>query len=60
MLVTMSSSVAVLWFSTGNINAVLWSGSFMALVAIWACRYPGSHEEHAKRVKLGKKIAWLK
>jgi len=60
MLVTMSSSVAVLWFSTGNINAVLWSGSFMALVAGWAWRYPSSHEEHAKRVKLGKRIAWLK
>ena len=37
-----------------------WSGGFMALVAIWAWRFPGSHEEHAKRVKLGKKIAWLK
>jgi len=44
----MSSSVAVLWFSTGNINAVLWSGSFMALVAGWAWKFPGSHEEHAK------------
>jgi hypothetical protein len=60
MLVTMSSSVAVLWFTTGNPKAVLWSGSFMALVAIWAWRYPSSREEHAKRVKLGKRIAWLK
>ena len=60
MLITMSSSIAFLWFSTGNIKAVLWSGLFMALVAIWAWRFPGSEAEHTKRVKLGKRIAWLK
>ena len=60
MLVTMSSSVAVLWFTTGNPKAVLYSGIFMALVAIWAWRFPGSEAEHTKRVKLGKRIAWLK
>jgi uncharacterized membrane protein YbaN (DUF454 family) len=60
MLVTMSSSIAVLWFTTGNPKAVLWSGGFMVLVAIWAWRFPGSEAEHTKRVKLGKRIAWLK
>jgi hypothetical protein len=59
MLITMSSSVAVLWFTTGNPKAVLWSGGFMALVAIWAWRYPGSHDIHAARVAAGKKVAWL-
>ena len=60
MLITMSSSVAVLWFTTGNPKAVLWSGGFMALVAIWAWRYPGSEAIHAARVAAGKRVAWLK
>jgi len=32
----------------------------MILVAGWAWRYPGSEAEHTKRVKLGKRVAWLK
>ena len=60
MVAVMSSSLAFLWFSTGNIKAVAWSGGFMALVAIWAWRYPGSVEEQERRVAAGKKIAWLK
>ena len=60
MLVTMSVSLTVLWFTTGNIMAVLWSGIFMILVAIWGWRYPGSEEEHERRVREGKRIAWLK
>jgi hypothetical protein len=38
----------------------MWSGGFMALVAIWAWRYPGSVEEQKRRKKAGEKIAWLK
>ena len=49
MILVMSSSLAFLWFTTYNLNAVLWSGGFMALVAIWAWRYPGSEEEYQKR-----------
>ena len=60
MIAVMSSSLVFLWFSTGNIKAVAWSGGFMALVAIWAWRYPGSVEEQELRVAAGKKIAWLK
>lgn len=60
MLLTMTSSLAILWFTTGNIIAVLWSGVFMALCAIWAWRYPSSEEEYQRRVKEGKKIAWIK
>jgi hypothetical protein len=56
----MSSSLAFLWFSTGNIKAVMYSGIFMLLVAVWAWRFPGTVEEHAKRTKLGKRIGWLK
>lgn len=59
MLLTMSSSLAILWFTTYNINAVLWSGVFMALVAVWGWRYPGSLEEWQRRKDAGKRIAWL-
>lgn len=59
MLVTMCTSLLILWITTGNPKAVLWSGSFMVLVAIWGWRYPGSEEEHSRRVKEGKRIAWL-
>jgi uncharacterized membrane protein YbaN (DUF454 family) len=60
MIAVMSSSLAFLWFTTGNIKAVAWSGGFMALVAIWAWKYPGSVEEYQRRKDANKKIAWLK
>ena len=60
MVIVMSSSLAFLWFTTGNIKAVLWSGIFMALVAVWAWRFPGTVEEHTRRTESGKKIGWLK
>jgi len=60
MVLTMSSSIAIMWFTTGNLKAIAWTGGFMVLVAIWAWRYPGSHEEHALRKTEGRRIAWLK
>ena len=60
MLATMSVSLATLWFTTGNLVAVAWLAGFMALCAVWGWRYPGSEEEYQKRVKEGKRIAWLK
>lgn len=60
MLVTMASSLIVMWFTTGNINAILWTGVFMVGVAIWGWRYPGSEEIYQKRKASGEKIAWLR
>ena len=60
MLLTMTSSLVIMWFTTGNIKAILWTGGFMVLVAIWGWRYPGSEEEYQRRIKEGKRIAWLK
>ena len=60
MVAVMSSSLAFLWFTTGNIMAVAWSGGFMALVAIWAWRYPGTVAEHQVRLDAGKKVGWFK
>ena len=60
MVMVMSSSLVLLWFTTGNIKAVAWSGGCMALVAIATWRYPGTVQEHTKRTKLGKRIGWFK
>jgi hypothetical protein len=60
MVIVMSSTLVFTWFATENIKAIMWSGGFMALVAIWAWRYPGSVEEHSRRLKAGEKVAWLK
>jgi uncharacterized membrane protein YbaN (DUF454 family) len=60
MIGTMLVSLAILFFTTGNINALIGSGIFMFLVALWGWRYPGSEEEYQRRVNEGKKIAWLK
>ena len=60
MILVMSSSLAFLWFTTYNINAVIWSGTFMLLVAVWAWRFPGSLEEYNIRKEKGEKIGWIK
>ena len=60
MVLVMASSLAFLWFTTENIKAVAWSGGFMALVALWAWRYPGGVKEYERRKQNGEKIAWLK
>lgn len=60
MVVTMCSSLAIMWFTTGNLTAIVWTGAFMALVVVWGWRYPGSIEEQERRIQEGKKVAWLK
>jgi len=60
MVLVMSSTLVLTWFMTENIKAIAWSGGFMFLVAVWAWRYPGSLEEHERRIKEGKRVAWLK
>ena len=49
MVAVMSSSLAILWFTTHNWKAILGTGIAMAAVAIWAWRYPSSVEEAKKR-----------
>jgi len=60
MVVTMMSSLVLMWFTTGNIKAIMWTGGAMIGCAIWGWRYPGSVEEHERRKQAGEKIAWLK
>jgi len=60
MVLVMSSTVLITWHATGNLAAVLWSSGFMTLVGIWAWRYPGSVEEYERRVREGKRVAWIR
>jgi uncharacterized membrane protein YbaN (DUF454 family) len=60
MIAMMSSSIAIMWFTTGNVKAALYASVSMALVAIWAWRFPGSVEEYNNRVLSGKRIGWFK
>jgi hypothetical protein len=59
-LVTMASTLLITWLSTGNIRAVIYSGIFLLLVAVWAWRYPSTAEEYDRRVAAGKPVAWLR
>jgi uncharacterized membrane protein YbaN (DUF454 family) len=59
MLVTMSSTLVFLYF-TAPLTAVLWSSGFMAVVAVWAWRYPDTVEQYQERINSGKKVGWIK
>jgi uncharacterized membrane protein YbaN (DUF454 family) len=60
MLLTMLSSLVIMWLTTGNLVAIGYVSMFMLICVIWGWRYPGSEEEYEKRVKEGKRIAWLR
>lgn len=60
MLFMMSLSLVLMW--TGGVKPVgiISTAVFMALVAVWAWRYPATPEEHDQRKLEGKKIGWIK
>ncbi len=60
MLGMMSLSLVLMF--TGGVKpiGIVSTAVFMALVAVWACRYPNSVEEHDRRKAEGRKIGWLK
>ena len=58
MLAMMSTSLIIMSF-TVPIKGVVYTGIFMFVVAVWAWRFPGSIEEHDKRIAEGKKIGWF-
>jgi uncharacterized membrane protein YbaN (DUF454 family) len=60
MVVTMLMSLIITWFTTKNIILILFVSILMIICIIWGWRYPGSEEEYERRVREGKKIAWLK
>jgi len=60
MVAVMSTSLAFMYFGTGNEKATLYLFITFALIVTWAWRYPGSQEIAEKRIADGKKIGWLK
>lgn len=59
MLAMMSSSLAIMFFTGVKPIGILSTAIFMALVAVWAWRFPGSGEEYDKRIAAGKKVGWF-
>ena len=59
MLIGMTSSLVIMMFFV-PVKGVIYSGVLMALVAVWAWRYPSTVEEYQRRRDNGEKIAWLK
>lgn len=60
MLAMMSSSLIIMFFTGVKTIGIISTACFMALVAIWAWRFPGSVDEYDKRIADGRKIGWFK
>jgi uncharacterized membrane protein YbaN (DUF454 family) len=60
MVGMMSLSLVLMW--TGGVKPVgiISTAILMALVAVWAWRFPGSVQEFDRRKQQGEKIGWLK
>jgi uncharacterized membrane protein YbaN (DUF454 family) len=60
MLGMMAFALLCMIVFTGNWKAVAYSGSFMALGALWGWRYPSTPEEYDRRKASGEKIGLFK
>lgn len=60
MIAVMSSSLIMMWLTTYNVRAILFTGLFMMAVAVWAWRFPDSVEEYQRRKDNKERIGWLK
>jgi uncharacterized membrane protein YbaN (DUF454 family) len=60
MLAMMTSSLIIMWFTGVKPVGILSTAVFMAVVAVWAWRFPGSVAEWQHRVDNNKKVGWLK
>jgi hypothetical protein len=60
MLGMMTLSLCIMFFTGVKPVGILSTAVFMALVAVWAWRFPNSVEEHDRRKLEGKRIGWLK
>lgn len=60
MLGFMAFALILMIVFTGNWKAVAYSGTFMALGALWGWRYPSTPEEYDRRKAAGEKIGLFK
>lgn len=59
MFVSMDISLLIVWFTTYNIWLTVVLGSVMAVVAIWAWRYPGNKQTAEERKAQGQPLGWF-
>jgi hypothetical protein len=59
MLASMSTSLVLMYMGNVPARGIVYTAIFMALVAVWAWRYPSSVEVHDRRIAEGKKIGWF-
>jgi len=59
MLAMMSTSLLIMWFTGVKPIGIISTAVFMAIVAVWAWRWPGSVTEYEKRIADGRKIGWF-
>lgn len=60
MLFMMSLSLTIMFFTGVKPIGIAWTAAFMAIVAVWAWRYPSTPEEYDRRKAAGEKISWFK
>jgi uncharacterized membrane protein YbaN (DUF454 family) len=60
MIAMMTSSLVIMYFTGVKPVGILSTACFMALVAVWAWRFPSSVDEYNSRIKNNKKIGWFK
>ena len=59
MLGMMTTSLIIMFFTGVKPIGVVSTAVFMAIVAVWAWRFPGSIAEYDKRIAEGRKIGWF-
>jgi len=59
MLITMSSSLVIMYFASVPQRGIVATGIFMFFVAVWAWRFPSSIDEYDSRILEGRKIGWI-
>lgn len=60
MLIMMSISLIIMVVTGVKPIGIVSTAVFMALVVMWAWRYPNTPEEYQRRKDAGKKIGWIK
>jgi uncharacterized membrane protein YbaN (DUF454 family) len=60
MLAMMTTSLVIMYFTGVPLKGINFTAMFMALVAIWAWRFPGSVDEWQRRKDNNERIGWLK
>jgi len=59
MLVTMGTSLLIMFFTGVKPIGIISTAIFMGLVACWAWRFPGSIAEYDSRIAENRKIGWF-